>query len=202
MAEYPEDEFDRVPASMTRVGAHRGPNPKGRAWKLLLAGVLSVALLVGAGLLGLKLLRDGNTFDDVALPGATGEAAQPGGEDATTAPAPTATASPAPTSSTGSAIDKGRYEVAVYNSSSVVGLAKTFSSRITQLGWKVVSTSSVSAPTSTTVVYYGSAANRPAAQALAEQLPGAKAQESLDYFTELEASNGLVVVVGSQSKTS
>ena len=63
MARFPQDEFDSIPSDLERVGAHRAPRGKGRAWINVGLGILAAAVLVVAGLYGLSRLDPSFTID-------------------------------------------------------------------------------------------------------------------------------------------
>lgn len=54
MASTPRDRFDDIPTDLLRVGAHRGPAPRGRGWVRFAWFALATGLLIVAGLYGLS----------------------------------------------------------------------------------------------------------------------------------------------------
>lgn len=74
-------------------------------------------------------------------------------------------ASPAASPSTAAPIDRSSYNVAVFNQSTIKGLAARTSTKAQNIGWKVVATSQWLGSISTSTVYYP-----PSMQAAAQQL--------------------------------
>ena len=149
MANFPQDQFDEVPAELKRVGAHRAPRPRGRgaiafAWAALATGVLVVA-----GLYGLSRLDPNFTF---ALPDFGG-----GG---------TVTRSrrrrPAPRRSRRSPIRPPSIptlglSISVFNGSAADGLQNTAGDAIAAAGWPDPARANADQrDEETTVIYYRS----------------------------------------------
>lgn len=176
MPRFPEDSFDRLPAPTGRVGAHRGPVPRGRGWRVLAWAALATVLLVGAGIGYLAIIDNNNQFTD-ALGGAGSSQA------ATEAPTPTPTVAP---------VTDGTKSVTVLNGTEIAGLATRVGDAAVAGGWNVGSRANASTTDfATTTVYYADAANEGAALGLAQLLGGVP--------TELNASfpgADLTVVLG------
>ena len=86
MASHTPDRFDRLPADLERVGAHRSTQKQGRGWVGFAWAALATGILVVGGLFGLSVL--GNV--DLGLPTFGGGA----GETPTPSATPTPTAAP------------------------------------------------------------------------------------------------------------
>jgi hypothetical protein len=91
MATNPRDRFDQLPDDLTRVGAHRGPAPRGRGWIAFAWAALATGLLVVGGLYGLSRVNPDIQF---TLPDFGGGAGDPDTE-VTTAPPVTPITDPA-----------------------------------------------------------------------------------------------------------
>lgn len=149
MANFPQDQFDEVPAELKRVGAHRAPPPRGRgaiafAWAALATGVLVVG-----GLYGLSRLDPNFTF---ALPGI--------GTDGGEAPVATPSASgPAVVPVTDpTTVDPAlALSISVLNGSSTDGLQNTAGDAILAAGWPdPARANSTTREETETVIYYRS----------------------------------------------
>lgn len=70
MASYPKDQFDDVPVDLARVGAHRGPEKKGRGWIAFAWAALATGLIIVGGLFAVSLLN-GNLDSQEAAPEVT-----------------------------------------------------------------------------------------------------------------------------------
>src|SRR3954471_16661617 len=83
MPTYPTDRFDRPPADLQRVGAHRAPRPAGRGWITFAWAAAATCLLIGLGVLAMFVINDRVSFNPFGGGGAQ--------------PSPTATATATPT---------------------------------------------------------------------------------------------------------
>ncbi len=83
MASTSRDQFDDIPDSLTRVGAHRAPAKRGRGWVRFAWAALATGILVVVGLFALSRL---NPVLDLKLPNLAG-----GGSSSAT---PTVSATP------------------------------------------------------------------------------------------------------------
>ncbi len=63
MATTPRDRFDDLLADLERVGAHRGPAPRGRGWIGFAWAALATGLLIVGGLYGLSRVNPAISFD-------------------------------------------------------------------------------------------------------------------------------------------
>ncbi|MFB2554809.1 LytR C-terminal domain-containing protein [Herbiconiux liangxiaofengii] len=166
MPRFPEDSFDRLPADSGRVGAHRGPVPRGRGWRVLAWAALATALLVAAGVIYLAVIDDRNQFTDVA-----------GGSSATAVPTDTATEAPAVTP-----VTDGTKSVTILNGTDNVGLATRVGDAAAAAGWNIGSrANATSTDFPTTTVYYADAANEAAALGLAQLLGGVPTELNASY---------------------
>jgi hypothetical protein len=158
MPRFPEDSFDRLPASASgRVGAHRGPAPRGRGWRVLAWAALATVLLVGAGITHLAVIDNRNQFTD-AQNGSTSSAS------------PTETAAPAPVVEP---VTDPTKSVTILNGTDLAGLATRVGDAATTAGWTIGSRANASSTDfPTTTVYYADPANEAAALGLAQLLGG------------------------------
>jgi hypothetical protein len=179
MAEkYPRDRFDEIPDDLQRVGAHRAPRPKGRAWIAVAWSALAVVVLVGAGIFGLSLVSGSISFHGTPNSSSAG----------TPTPTPTPTPTVTPT------VDPS-LSVNVLNGTTTEGLGGKVRDVLTQAGWKVGAVANADKQDLTqTVVYYSDPKNQAAALGAAKSLPGATVEES-QAFADTGAD--LTVVVGS-----
>jgi hypothetical protein len=148
MANFPQDQFDEVPAELKRVGAHRAPRPRGRgaiafAWAALATGVLVVA-----GLYGLSRLDPNFTF---ALPDF-------GGGDNDPVATPSTSASAVPPVTDPATVDPAlQLSISVLNGSASDGLQNTAADAIAAAGWpNPARANSTTRDEETTVIYYRS----------------------------------------------
>ncbi|MDR6971287.1 LytR C-terminal domain-containing protein [Leifsonia shinshuensis] len=181
MAEkFPRDRFDEIPDDLTRVGAHRAPRPRGRAWIAVGWAALATVLLVGAGIFGLSLVNGSISFH-----GAGASASR----TASTTPTPTATPTPTIVPTVNPALT-----VNVLNGTSREGLAGTVGDVLTKAGWKVGALANADkTDLAETIVYYGDPANQAAALGVAQSLPGATIQQSTAFS---DTGADITVVVG------
>ncbi|MCS5732724.1 LytR C-terminal domain-containing protein [Herbiconiux daphne] len=167
MARFPEDTFDHLPAHRDRVGAHRGPRPRGRGWIVLAWAALATALLVGAGVTYLTVINDNNQFDDAFGGGGTSSAAP------SETPTPTPVVTP---------VTDGTLSVTVLNGTENVGLAGRVGQAAIDAGWNVGTMANASSTDfATTTVYYEDPANEGAALGLAQALGTAATELSTSF---------------------
>lgn len=154
MAKYPRDQFDSLPDNLLRVGAHRGPQVKGRGWIAFAWAALATGALVVAGLYVVSRLDDGNGIEIPNL-------AQPGTSQT---PAAAATAEPVTDPTT---IADRAITITVLNGTEVDGLESTAATALTDKQWAVGSEATSSAnDIDTTVVYYSDAVNEDVARGI------------------------------------
>ena len=149
---YAKDRFDKVPADLKRVGAHRAPVPRGRGWIVLVWSAVAVLVLVLAGIVGLNLLGDRISFVDTSSPSAS-------------APASTATPTAEPT------VDPESM-VTVLNGTTTRGLATQAIEQLNTAGWSqsITPGSASATDVQTTTIYYEDASQEGAALGLAQAL--------------------------------
>ncbi|RLK47395.1 LytR C-terminal domain-containing protein [Microbacterium telephonicum] len=156
----PTDRFDDLPAGSSRVGAHRAENPRMRGGIVVLWSVVAIIVIVAVGIVGTLL--------------ATGKIAL----------SPVETATPTPTESIEPVVDTS-YPVLVLNATAQDGLGGQVRDQIIAAGWPEESVNSGEAGSQDfqhTTVYYGNAADLPAALGLAENvLGGARTELSQAY---------------------
>lgn len=170
---FPKDAFDDVP-NLRRVGAHRAPRSRARAWIPIAWAALAVLVLAGGGIFYLSRVGASVGDDTFLGPAATSTA--------------TAVATPAPT------VDPSLV-VNVLNGTSVSGLGASVAKKLTTAGWKVTSVNNADTSNlTTTVVYYNVAQSEGAALGLAKSLPGATTQLTTVYA---DTGADITVVVGS-----
>ncbi len=156
MATKPPDRFDGVPDDLQRTGAHRAAPKSGRGWIAFAWAALATGVLVAAGLFGLAVIR--GTIDlPFAAPSATAM--------------PSVSPSPSPSPSLEAKIDPA-LPIAVLNGTPTKGLASKAGNDLVKQGWAGASektgsrTNAGSTTITKTVVYFGDAANAPAARAM------------------------------------
>jgi hypothetical protein len=156
MAQHTLDSFDHLPAaSSARVGAHRGPKPRGRGWIVFAWAALATALLVGAGVTYLAVVNNSIQFDGV-FGGSTSAA--------------TSTETPTPTPTVVPAVDPAA-TVTVLNGTDIAGLATAVGDVVIGNGWAQPTVANASeTDVATSTVYYSDAANEAAALAMSQQL--------------------------------
>ncbi|MGO4534439.1 LytR C-terminal domain-containing protein [Leifsonia sp. 2MCAF36] len=187
MAEkFPRDRFDEIPDDLTRVGAHRGPRPRGRGWIAVGWAALATVLLVGAGVFGLSLVNGNISFH-----GPSGSGSRSGSASTTTSPTPTPTPTITPTVNPALSVN-------VLNGTTTTGLATKVADKLTAAGWKVGATANADRnDLATTIVYYSDPANQAAALGAAQSLPGATVQQSTAFA---DTGADLTVVIGADYK--
>lgn len=158
MATKSTDRFDSVPDDLLRTGAHRASPRSGRGWIAFAWAALATGVLVAVGLFGLSVLR--GTID---LPFTTPFSSAHASASVTPTPTPT----PTPEAKVNPAL-----AITVLNGTKTKGLAATVGNFLVAKGWSGASeqigsrTNASSTDIVKTVVYYGDAANEPAARAM------------------------------------
>lgn len=181
MPRFPQDQFDQLPDEVERVGAHRGPAPRGRAWVRFAWGALASGVLVVAGLFTLSTISPDFEFE---LP--------IGGDDPTDSATVTGPPTAEPITDPALAPEGLRIDISVLNASGVAGLQDTVGDQIVGAGWPDPVRANASTEESITVVYYASADYEGVARGLA-QLIGAPEVRLTDAFPGAP----LTIVVGS-----
>jgi hypothetical protein len=148
MANFPQDQFDEVPAELMRVGAHRAPRPKGRGAIAFAWAALATGILVVGGLYGLSRVNPDITF---ALPDFGGD----GGGPAAT---PSSSASSVPPVTDPTTVDPALgLSISVLNGSSTDGLQNIAGDAIKEAGWpNPARNNSTTREEDTTVIFYRS----------------------------------------------
>ncbi|HEY8588683.1 MAG TPA: LytR C-terminal domain-containing protein [Naasia sp.] len=173
MRDQPEDRFDRPPADLQRVGAHRTPRPAGRGWVAFAWAALATGVLVGLGVFAMFVINDRVSF--------TGGGA-----------IPTETAPAAPTVQP--TIDPS-VNVVLLNGTDVGGLAARAGDLLVAQGWTVGARSNATVTdVQSTVVYYTDASQEGAALGISQALGGVATQLS-DRFV-VEGESRITVVLG------
>ena len=156
MAAFPPDQFDELPADLTRVGAHRAPPRRGRGWIRFAWAALATGVLIAAGLFGLSRIDPNFKI----LPGAGGSASAAPSASTT----PTAAAITDPTK-----VPAGlALSISVLNGSATDGLQDKAGDVIKAAGWPdPARANSTDRTEKTTVIYYRSADYEGVARGLA-----------------------------------
>lgn len=195
MANTPADRFDDVPDDLLRTGAHRAARRRGRGWIAFAWAALFTGILVVGGLFGLAVIRgsiDIPFLSTAATPAASGSAS------ASPSVSPSARSSASATPADAAGVNPA-LAITVLNGTTRKGLATEVGDYLVKQGWDGASTTvgsrsnvSGTANITKTVVYYGKAANRGAALALAATLKIGTASLSTAY-----PNSPLTVVLGS-----
>lgn len=167
MAKYPTDQFDDIPADLSRVGAHRAPAKGGRGWITFAWAALFTGIFVLAGLFGLSWLNGQSFFDDgsTALPSASATPeADPILDPATIDPARAIT-------------------ITILNGTPTVDLESTVGGQLITAGWPIGAQALASERTiDTTVVYYSNPADEDVARGLVLALGVGEIRESTAFL--------------------
>lgn len=143
MPDQSRDRFDRMPADLARVGAHRAPQRRGRGWVAFAWAALATGLLVAAGVVALTRIEGQVLAGGSPL---------------------------APAASAAATIDP-KSPVVVLNGTATAGLAARAKATAAKAGWDVVSTANAdSTSVATTTVYYARKGSAGAAAGLARSL--------------------------------
>ncbi|TPW75555.1 LytR C-terminal domain-containing protein [Schumannella soli] len=148
MSTAPRDRFDDVPHDLTRVGAHRGPAPRGRAWVVFAWAALATGLLVAVGLFTLS--RVDSRFS-IELPFGSGDsAAAPGASSSAVDESPAITEP--------GSVDPAIAEtlrISILNASATDDAQDALATKLKDAGWTVSGTADADERDSkATVVYY------------------------------------------------
>jgi hypothetical protein len=156
MATFPSDQFDVLPDDLLRVGAHRGPKPKGRGWIAFAWAALATGVLVALGLFFIALADGDFPF-----------APETSTSEGTTTPEVSADPTATPVTDPSTVIDRD-ISVTVLNGTAVEGLQGEAATVLEDDGWTVGSQATSTATDLTaTVVYYSDAANEDVARGIA-----------------------------------
>ena len=155
MANFRTDQFDNIPQSIDRVGAHRGPKVRGRGWIGFMWAVLATAVLIVGGLYVLSTLNSAVKF------GFGGSVAAPS-DTPTTSPTPEITPISDP-----STIKKRHITITVLNGTAINGAQQAAGKILKGDGWKVTSEANASESNiKQTTVYYSNAENEDVAEGI------------------------------------
>jgi hypothetical protein len=174
MPTYPPDRFDRPPADLQRVGAHRAPRPGGRAWVSFAWAAVATIVLIGVGVLAMFAINNRVIFNPF-------EGAPPSETPATT-PTVQPTVDPAVT-------------VIVLNGTTVEGLAGQVGEVLADQGWTIGARSNASQQdVQTSTIFYSEPVQEGAARGLSAALNGMAIQQS-DAFAVPDQSR-ITIVLG------
>lgn len=187
MATFPPDQFDEVPADLQRVGAHRAPAKRGRAWIAFAWAALATGVLIIGGLYGMSRVDPNISFE---LPSFGG------GEEPAAGPTPTTSSVP-PVTDPAQVPEDLALSISVFNGSSTDGLQATAGDAIKDAGWPNPTRANASSrEVATTVVYYSSADYEGIARGLAQLLGFDKVQ-----LTDIYKGAPVTVVLGEDYAT-
>lgn len=184
---FPRDRFDDVTEG-PRVGAHRGPQRRGRGWIVFAWAALATGVLVGIGVFALGLATGGDSFDSTSGGGTTSTPTP--SASATARPSASPSSSSSSSAGTGSAsgvaaatpAEQGTTTVVVLNGTNTTGLAGRASTALRGAGWTIASTGDAGTTgTTQTIVYYRSAASAAVAQGIAKSLGTTAVQQSAAF---------------------
>lgn len=172
MANFPQDQFDRVPAELKRVGAHRAPRKRGRGAIMFAWAALATGVLIIAGLYGLSRVDPNVSFE---LPSFGG------GEEPAPSPSPTASTVPPVTDPT-TVPKELKLSISVLNASSLDGAHHTAADAIKAAGWPNPSRNNAAVrDIEKTVIYYRTADYEGIARGLVQLLGVGSVQLSDRY---------------------
>lgn len=161
MASTPRDRFDDIPDDLVRVGAHRGPRPRGRGWIAFAWAALATGILVVGGLYGLSRVNPSISFELPSFggPGADPEATQ------TTQPRPEPITDPA------LADPAYSYSFSVLNASPTDKVQDAAVTQMQTAGWANIGSGNASVrDVEATTIYYNGAQYEAVALGMAEIL--------------------------------
>ncbi|GGR16500.1 MULTISPECIES: LytR C-terminal domain-containing protein [Agromyces] len=166
---FPRDRFDSLPNGIDRVGAHRAPSRRGRAWIGFGIAALATVLLVAGGIIWLMVFNGRLNFAEPSTPPQTEQ------------PVETAPPTIAP-----------EVPVLVLNGTDVSGLASTASDVLQGAGVPVASAANASDSSfQTTTVYYAS----PELEGAARGVLGALGVGDVGLDPSIAETGGTITVV-------
>jgi hypothetical protein len=172
MANFPQDQFDEVPAELQRIGAHRAPRPRGRGAIAFAWAALATGALVVAGLYGLSRVDPNISFQ---LP-TFGGSEEPGAS-----PSPSVSQVPPVTDPT-TVPKELKLSISVLNGTDVAGLKDTAGDAIKAAKWPNPSRNNATKrDIETTTIYYRTADYEGIALGLAQLLGVGKIQLSDNF---------------------
>ncbi len=182
MKKYAKDKFDDLPKDLERVGAHRGPKQKGRAWIAFAWCAFATVLLIGVGLTGKSLIDQNVSFTGAWAPVTVTN---------TISEAPVTTTWEPEISTSAETVDLDQGEVIpvfdgvtpvqVQNASGVDGSGAAVTALLATAGFNMAEPVTAAVISEASVVYYTDASLEAAALGLAENIPGATTALSTDY---------------------
>ncbi len=176
MPDFPPDRFDRPPADLQRVGAHRAPRPGGRGWVVFGWAAVATAALIAVGVLAMFAINNRVVFNPFA------------------SPTTTTTESPTPTPTVEPTLDPS-VTVIVLNGTTVQGLAGQVGDLLAGQGWTVGARSNASTQdVEASTIYYTDPAQEGAARGLSAALNGMPIQLSDAFLVPGESR--ITVVLG------
>jgi hypothetical protein len=185
MPDFPRDRFDDVPDDLLRVGAHRTPARRGRAWVWIGWTALVSGLLVGAGVLALMVQNGTLPFFGDGDTEADGSSSSASADPSASGASPSETPTEVSPITDPSALDPAlatALTVTVLNGTTQAGLAASVGEQLTDIGWPVGATSNASSSdVGTTTVYYTTPDYEGVARGIVEQL-GAGTVAASDSF--------------------
>jgi len=167
MAKYPKDQFDNIPAELTRTGAHRAPARRGRGWLTLLWAALATGILIFAGLFALSVLNNQSFL----------------GSNTPEVPAASETPTMDPVLDP-TTIDPARnITITILNGTTTVDLEDAASAALVAKGWPVTTAATASQrDIETTVVYYSNPADEDVARGVVLALGIGEIRESTAFL--------------------
>jgi hypothetical protein len=178
MPTYPTDRFDRPPADLQRVGAHRAPRPAGRGWVTFAWAAAATCVLIGLGVLAMFVINDRVSFNNPF-----------GG-----APKPSATTTQSAPATVQPTVDPS-VMVIILNGAGIDGLAGQVGDLLASQGWTVAAKSNAAtSDVQTSTIFYTDPSQEGAARGLSAALNGMPIQLSSQFLVEGE--NRITVVLG------
>ena len=185
MASQTPDRFDRLPADLERVGAHRSTEKQTRGWVGFAWAALATGILVVGGLFGLSILGK----VDLGLPTFSGG----GGETPTPSATPTPTATPLTDPAT--LAPERAIQITVLNGSPTEGLDDVVGGQLAALSWPIgAMTQASERDIEKTYIYYADPLNEDVARGIAIAL--GVGQIRLIAVESMPSSAPIAIVLG------
>ena len=170
MAQYPEDQFDRLPRGIARVGAHRADIRSRRGWFWFGWAALACAVLIVIGVVALSIMNG-------ALPFGSSFAGTSSSPPGTVAPQATPVTDPTTID------DSLELTITVLNGTTVEGLQNTAGDILVSQQWPVGALNvAASSDVEETTVYYNDAEFEGIARGVLVALGGVGAVELSDAY--------------------
>ncbi|NYE96331.1 cytoskeletal protein RodZ [Psychromicrobium silvestre] len=172
MSNYPRDEFDNVPESSSRQGAHRSvmAEPRRPLWPIV--AFAAAALLIGAAaFLLIPRLTSGTPSANSSTTASTNTtSATPKATTSSPAKTTAAATSKPPVTPSAPPLDKTQ-PVNVYNGAGIVGLAARVAQQVRSDGWVVpINANWSGVPQPSSVIFYNGSAQKTNAEELGKLL--------------------------------